>query len=131
MRQIAMATVLSLAAAFGITAQTPTPRQKSAETAKPEAVQAAPVIKCKGPDGKPCTAKQVETLSDGCYSGKRQHEALALVKSVTLASSDGTLKCEQNDGKPCTTEQLDAVKQVGASQQTYINYNSSKSNTAK
>ena len=88
-------------------------------------------MKCKASDGTACTAKQVRALSDAVYAGKRQHDALALVRTVTLASSDGTLKCEQTDGTACTTTQLDAVKLIAADQKVYINYNSSKSNTAK
>ena len=82
----------------------------------------APVAKCKEADTKPCTTRQVEALSDAVYAAKRQHDALALVKSLALASADGTLKCDQADGTPCTTAQLDAVKEVGLTLQTYITY---------
>jgi len=128
MKRMAMAAALSLAAVLALLAQAPA-KQKTDEPAKAPAP--APAIKCKGADGKACTAKQVEALSDGVYAGKRQHEVLASVRSLTLASSDGTLKCDQSDGTPCTTPQLDAIKEIAARQQTFINYNSSKSNSAK
>jgi hypothetical protein len=121
MKRIRLAAWLLLTATLAFAAQTPGPQQKSAP--------AALAIKCKGSDGRPCSAKQVQALSDGVFGAKQQHEALALVRNLTLASADGTLKCEQNDGKPCTTPQLDAVKEIGRQQQLFINYNSSKSNS--
>jgi hypothetical protein len=127
MKPIVMALVWSLAAASTLLAQTPA-NQKAGEPSK-AAAAAAPVVKCKGPDAKPCTAKQVQALSDAVYSGKNHHDALVPVKELTLAASDGSLKCAQGDGTPCTTPQLDAIKMIAADQQLYINYNSSKSNT--
>jgi hypothetical protein len=128
MKRVAMAAVLSLAAALALMAQAPA-KQKSDGTAKPQA--AAPVVKCKGADGRGCTARQVQTLTDAVFAAKGHHEILASVSSLTLASSDGTLKCDQTDGSACTTAQLDAIKQIAIDQQLFINYNSSKSNSAK
>jgi len=125
MKPIVMALVWPLAAALALVAQPPA-NQKAGDSPKPAA---APVVKCKGPDAKPCTARQVQALSDAVYSGKNHHDALVPVKELSLAASDGSLKCAQGDGTPCTTPQLDAIKMIAADQQLYINYNSSKSNT--
>lgn len=124
MKPIGMAALLALVAPFAIVAQAP-PKQAP----KPQTAPAPPVARCKGPDGRACSSKQVQALSDAAFSGKRQHEALALFRNLTLVSSDGTLKCEQTDGTPCTTAQLDVIKEIAAGQQVFINYNSSKSNT--
>ena len=126
MRPMFAATLLPLVVALAAMAQAPPP-QKSAETTKSQAAPAPPIVKCKGVDGKACTAKQVQALADAVFAGKRQHDVLATFKNLTLASSDGTLKCEQNDGTPCTTPQLDLVKEIAAGQQIFINYNASKS----
>jgi len=112
-----------LVVVFALTGQTPAPRKGAAP--------AAPVAKCKGADTRPCTTRQVEALSDAVYAAKRQHDAVALVKSLTLASADGTLKCDQSDGTPCTAAQWDGVKEVGLAQQTYITYSSAKAAPAK
>jgi hypothetical protein len=120
MKQIALAAWFTLAAVLTMMAQSPAPKEKA---------PAGPVIRCKSMDGKGCTAKQVQALSDAVYAGKRQHEALTLVRTIELASPDGTLRCLQQDGTPCTTTQLDAVKFIATDQQLYLNYNSSKSKT--
>lgn len=85
-------------------------------------------ISCKGPDGKPCNAAEVQAINSGLATGKRQHPPLADVQGVTLAN-DGTLNCVQNSGQPCTQAQLDAVAEVANSKRCAINYNASKSNT--
>ena len=85
-------------------------------------------ISCKGPDGKPCNAAQVQAINSGLATGRRQHPLLADVQGVTLAN-DGTLNCVQNNGQPCTQAQLDAVAEVANSKRCAINYNASKSNT--
>ena len=117
MKQITMTAWLTLATVLTLTAQTPAPAQK---------VPAGPVIRCKGVDGHGCTAKQVQTLQDAVYAGKRAHEALALVKTIELASPDGTLRCMQQDGTACTIAQLDEVKFIANDRQLYLNYNSAK-----
>jgi len=87
--------------------------------------------------GKACTSAQVKALeSAGMAAGKRQHGPLEKIKSVGLASSDGTLHCAQAGGTACTEEHLDALNALGASQTpkltiTKKTYNSSHSNTAK
>ena len=86
--------------------------------------QTSPVVKCKGSDTRPCTAKQVQTLADAVAAGKQQHDVLAAVRNITLASPDGVLKCEQGDGKPCTIPQLDAVKVIAADQKLFLSYKS-------
>ena len=128
MKRIVMAAALSLAAVLALQAQAPA-KQKTGDPSKSTASAAVPVVKCKGTDGRACTARQVQALSDAVYAGKRQHDVLGPVRNLALASADGTLKCEQSDGTPCTTPQLDAIKELAATQQLYINYNSSKSNS--
>ena len=83
-----------------------------------------PSARCRGVDGKPCTAKQIQDLSDAVFAGKQKRDALASFRELTLLSRDGTFKCTQNDGSVCTTAQLDAVKEIAAAQQIYVNYNS-------
>jgi len=114
-----MAAGLSLFAAL---AQAP-PGQKGA------AAPSARAVRCRNGDGRPCTSKQVQALSDAVFAAKRQHDVLALFENLTLASSAGTLKCVQHGGTPCTTAQLDLVKEIAADRQLYINYNSDKGNT--
>ena len=114
MKAIDMAVLLSLATAMVAVAQTPPPQK---------ATPAAPVIKCKNVDGRACTYREVQTLSDAVFSGKRQHEVLLPVKDLALASPDGTLRCAQNDGTVCSTPELDVIKEIAAGQQLFINYN--------
>jgi hypothetical protein len=113
MKGMVLGVVLALVAAMAALAQAPA-NQKRAET--------PPVVKCKGPDGKPCTSKQVQALTDAVFAAKRQHDILATVRNLALASADGTLQCEQNDGSACTSPQLDAVKEIAAGQQLFLNY---------
>ena len=110
MKQILTAACLELLAALSLFAQT------------------SPVIKCKGSDTHPCTAKQVQTLADAVAAGKQQHDVLAPVRNISLASPDGILKCEQTDGKPCTTAQLDAVKMFAADQKLFLTYTAKSPN---
>jgi hypothetical protein len=117
MKQIILTAWLTLATVLLLTAQSPAPARKA---------PAGPVIKCKGLDGHGCTVKQVQTLQDAVYAGKRSHEALALVKTIELASPDGTLRCVQQDGTVCTIPQLDEVKFIANDQQLYLNYNATK-----
>jgi hypothetical protein len=97
-------------------AQAP-PQQKS--TARSMA------IKCKNADGRGCTQREVQTLSDAVFAGKSKHEVLVPVKDVALASSDGTLRCAQSDGTICTTAQLDIIKEIASGQQLTIRYTAS------
>jgi hypothetical protein len=91
---------------------------------------ATPVAKCTGPDGKTaCTAAHVKQLNEGMATGRRQHQPLETVKSVSLAKPDVTLACTQNDGTACTAEQLDALNDVAGQFKCALNYNSSKSNS--
>jgi hypothetical protein len=122
MKPIEMAFLCSLAAGMAIMAQSPP---------QPKAAPASPAIKCKNVEGRGCTSRQVQALSDAVFSGKSQHDALVPVKSLTLASSDGTLHCAQSDGTVCTTEQLDIIKEIAAGLQLFINYNGAKPNTGK
>jgi hypothetical protein len=84
---------------------------------------------CVGPDKKPCTAAHVRDIASGILVGKRRHNVLAEVKSVTLAKADGTLKCTQDSGEACTEEQIQAPTDIAGPLKCSINYNSSKSNT--
>lgn len=89
------------------------------------------VIVCKGDNAKPCTARQVDALSDAVTAGRAHHDVLVGVKSISLASSDGTLNCVQNDGKPCTVPQLDQIKLIATDQKLYLNYHAGKPKTGK
>jgi hypothetical protein len=82
-------------------------------------------IKCKNADGRGCTQREVQTLSDAVFAGKSKHEVLVPVKDVALASSDGTLRCAQSDGTICTTAQLDIIKEIASGQQLTIRYTAS------
>ncbi len=122
MNRTIVAAVWLLTAALASTAQQP-PTQKT----RP----ASPAPKCKNVDGRPCSSRQVQALSDAVFAGKSQHDVLLPVKVLELASSDGTLRCEQGDGKVCTTPQLDLIKEIAAIQQLFINYNGANSKTGK
>ncbi len=124
MKRILIATAVALVAALLMMGQS------APKGGKAPAAAAAPVAKCTGPDGKTaCTAAHVKQLNDGMATGRRQHQPLETVKSVSLAKPDGTLACTQNDGTACTAEQLDALNDVAGQFKCAINYNSSKSNT--
>jgi hypothetical protein len=122
MKRIGMAVWFWLAAAMALMAQSAPP---------PKAAPAPPVIKCKNVDGKGCTYRQVQALSDAVFAGKTQHEVLLPVKDLALASSDGTLRCAQSDGTVCTTPELDIIKEIAAGQQLSINYKGTKPDGAK
>jgi hypothetical protein len=122
MKAIDMAVLLSLATATAAMAQAPPPQK---------AAPAAPVIKCKNVDGRACTYREVQALSDAVFSGKRQHEVLLPVKDLALASPDGTLRCAQNDGTVCSTPELDVIKEIAAGQQLFINYKGTKPDAGK
>jgi hypothetical protein len=122
MKRIDMAVLIFLATAIAAMAQTPPP-QKTAP--------AAPVIKCKNVDGRGCTYREVQALSDAVFTGKRQHEVLLPVKDLALASSDGTLRCAQSDGTVCTTPELDIIKEIAAAQQLFISYKGTKPDGGK
>jgi hypothetical protein len=110
------ASALSLVFSLAIMAQVP-PQRKS----PPPAL----VVKCKNADGRGCTQREVQTLSDAVFAGKSKHEVLVPVKDVALASSDGTLRCAQSDGTICTTAQLDIIKEIASGQQLTIRYTAS------
>jgi hypothetical protein len=83
------------------------------------------VIKCRNVDGRACTYRQVQALSDAVFAGKSKHDVLVPVKDLALASSaDGTLRCAQSDGTVCTTAELDVIKEIAATQQLTIKYSS-------
>lgn len=83
------------------------------------------VIKCKNMDGRACTQREVQALSDAVYAGKSKHEVLVPVKDVALAAPDGTLRCAQSDGTICTTAELDVIKEIASTQQLTIRYSAS------
>ena len=78
--------------------------------------------------GRPCDGGQIKQLMDGLATGRRVHQTLAAIKSVSMGGSGGTLACEQTNGMPCTEEQVKALNQI-APPNCRINYNSSKSNS--
>lgn len=122
MKRTIVPAVLLLTAALAMMAQAPPPQKTR---------PVSPAIKCKNVDGRPCSSRQVQALSDAVFEGKRQHDALLPVKTLELASSDGTLRCVQGDGTVCSTPQLDLIKHIAAGQQLFINYNASSSKTGK
>ena len=83
------------------------------------------VIKCKNMDGRGCTQREVQALSDAVFAGKSKHEVLVPVKDVALAASDGTLRCAQSDGTICTAAELDIIKEIASGQQLTIRYTAS------
>ncbi|HUB81266.1 MAG TPA: hypothetical protein VMB03_20840 [Bryobacteraceae bacterium] len=99
-----------------------------AQTAQQKSPPPSRVIKCKNVDGRACTFRQVQALSDAVFAEKSKHDVLVPVKDLALASSaDGTLRCAQSDGTVCSTEELDIIKEIAATQQLTIKYNSSGS----
>jgi hypothetical protein len=103
-----------------------------AQTAPPQkAAPAPPVIKCKNVNGRGCTYREVQGLSDAVFTGKSTHEVLLPVKDLALAASDGTLRCAQSDGTVCTTPELDVIKEIAAEQQLFITYKGTKPDVGK
>jgi hypothetical protein len=82
-------------------------------------------IRCKNEDGRGCTQRQVQNLSDAVFAGKSKHDVLVPVKDLALAASDGTLRCAQSDGTVCTTAELDVIKEIASTQQLTIRYTAS------
>jgi hypothetical protein len=115
MKPILWASAISLICSLAILAQTP-PQRKSAPPV---------IVKCKNVNGRACTQREVQALSDAVFAGKSQHEVLVPVKEVALASSDGTLRCAQTDGTICTTAELDIIKEIASGQQLTIRYSAS------
>jgi hypothetical protein len=122
MKRLIIPMLFSCTAAWTVLAQA---------AAQQKAVPAAPVVKCKNVEGRPCTFKQVQGLSDAVYAGKSQHEVLLPVKDVALAKDDGTLRCAQSDGSVCTTPELDVIKEIAAGQKLFVNYNASTAKSGK
>jgi len=91
---------------------------------QPKSAPPSTAIKCKNADGRGCSAKQVQALSDAVFAGKSKHDVLLPVKDLALAASDGTLRCAQSDGTVCTTAELDVIKEIAAAQQLTIKYSS-------
>lgn len=72
-------------------------------------------LRCLAADEKtPCTAAQVDQFNQLIVTGRRSYPELAAIRSVSLASPDGTLRCTQNNSAPCTAAQIQAVKQYAA-----------------
>jgi predicted carbohydrate-binding protein with CBM5 and CBM33 domain len=110
MKQITMATMLLLIAALGSMGAV------NYNSSKSNTGNLA--MQCIGDDGKGCSAEHVASLNKAMLAAQRKNPALAKIKKLGLASSDGTLRCELTDGKPCGAEQaaaLDAIdKATGA-----------------
>ena len=103
MKAIMMTVALSLVTALGVMAATP------------------PTLKCTRPGGSACTAYSVQDLTTAVKAAaKGSHPGLAKVKTLSLASSDGTLNCKQTNGKPCTAEQMQLVREVSAASEVTI-----------
>jgi predicted carbohydrate-binding protein with CBM5 and CBM33 domain len=69
-------------------------------------------LQCIGDDGKGCSAEHVASLNKAMLAAQRKNPALAKIKKLGLASSDGTLTCELTDGKPCGAEQAAALDAI-------------------
>lgn len=116
MKAIYVAAAVFLMCSLPILAQAPPPKSPPP----------SPVIKCKNVDGRACTYRQVQALSDEVFAEKSKHDVLVPVKDLALASSaDGTLRCAQADGTVCTTAELDMIKEIGATQKLTIKYTAS------
>jgi hypothetical protein len=122
MKMLIPAMLFLFPAALIVMAQGPT-TQKAAPP--------APVVKCKNGEGRGCTFKQVQALSDAVFTGKSQHDVLLPVKELALAKDDGTLRCAQSDGSVCSTAELDVIKEIAAAQQLFVNYNATATKSGK
>jgi len=118
MKAIIMTVALSLIAALGVTGQTETGKATAPLT-----------LKCTRPDGGACTAQRVQGLALAVKAaGKGSRPALAGIKTLSLASSDGTLQCKQTNGKPCTAGQMRLVREVSAASEVTISLSGGNSN---
>jgi hypothetical protein len=116
MKPVVVASAIWLMGSLAILAQAP-PQRKSAPPPL--------TVKCKNVNGRGCTQREVQALSDAVFAGKNKHEVLVPVKDVALAASDGTLRCAQSDGTICTTAELDIIKEIASGQQLTIRYSTS------
>jgi hypothetical protein len=72
------------------------------------------VIKCTGPGGGACTQQQVLRLATAVHQVKTgPMTSLISVKTLTLASSDGTLSCIHTSGQTCTAQQGQQLYEIG------------------
>jgi len=93
------------------------------------AMAAAPqTLKCTRPGGSACTAYSVQDLAKAVKAAaKSSRPALAGIKTLSLASSDGTLNCKQTSGKPCTAEQMQLVREVSAASEVTVDFSGGNS----
>ena len=96
-----------------------------AQAAPQKSARPSVSIRCKNVDGKGCTQRQVQALSDAVFGEKSKHDVLVPVKDLALAASDGTLRCAQSDGTVCTTAELDVIKEIAVTQQLTVRYTAS------
>ena len=61
------------------------------------------------------------------YGVERPARSLAQVKSISLASPDGTLKCQQVNGQRCTAEQAKALYEIGRAINLTVSFSGSES----
>ena len=74
----------------------------------------SPSMTCRRANGMGCDARRVKTLESAVKTASSRRPALASVKALSLAASDGTLTCTQTSGKACTPEQLREIQKVSA-----------------
>ncbi|MGA3019524.1 MAG: hypothetical protein ABSF62_20550 [Bryobacteraceae bacterium] len=118
MKPIIMTVVLSLVAVLGVMGQTEA-RQAPATT---------PTLKCAGPAGTACTQQRVHDLAAAAQAaGKGSRASLAAIKTLSLASSDGTLKCVQTNGQRCTAEQAQSLYEIGRAINVTVSFSGSNS----
>jgi len=69
------------------------------------------MVKCTGPEKRPCTEGEVRELSRKMAEKSAEHPALAAINTLTLESSAGALSCRQVNGARCTSEQLKSLNE--------------------
>jgi hypothetical protein len=62
-------------------------------------------LKCVTPDGKACSAQDVQELMVAINNSHSN------IKNLALAAPDGTIRCQTADGKPCTAAQVPELNQ--------------------
>jgi hypothetical protein len=68
------------------------------------------MVRCIGPDKRPCTEGEVKELTRRLAEKTPEHPELASISTLTLESK-GAMSCRQIDGALCSHEQLRALNQ--------------------
>jgi len=69
------------------------------------------MLRCMGPERRPCTEGEVRELSRRMTERSSEHPALASINALSLESSEGSLSCRQVDGAHCTSEQVRSLNE--------------------